>query len=98
MKCLNNSLFAALRFHPKSNDIYSELLKMESDIMARTRRDSMESSGRVEEILEESVKLLLRDNIVVSEASLNDSALRQQPPGAGIGGGVGKKAYIIGNE
>ena len=81
MKCLNNSLFAALRFHPHSNNIYEELVSVENTIMGRGRREMSESAGVVEEIIEESMKVLLRENIIFSEQSLNDTVLKQNLSG-----------------
>lgn len=71
VKCLNNSLFATIRFSSKSREIYAELLELESALLAQSRRDMQENAKRVETSIEESIKLLLKHNVVFSEQSLN---------------------------
>lgn len=48
VKCLNNSLFATIRFSAKSREIYGELVELESALLAQSRRDMQENAKRVE--------------------------------------------------
>lgn len=66
LKCLNNSLFAAIRLSPKSKTILEELVELEAGLLAQSKRDQQENAIRIELSIEESVRLLLKHNVVFS--------------------------------
>jgi hypothetical protein len=68
---MNNSLFAAIRFNPQNKQIYCELVELECNLLTQSKRDLQENAKRIELSIEESVKILLKYNVVTSEQSLN---------------------------
>jgi hypothetical protein len=74
LKCLNCSLFAAIRFSPKCGEIERELVELETGLLAQSKRDQQQNAKRIEISIEESVRLLLMHNVVFSEQSLNQNS------------------------
>lgn len=76
LKCFNNSIFVSIRFfNNSSNLVYNEILAIQDRYsnQGNSKRDILEYANRIENLIEETFRLLLLRQIILTEQSLEDT-------------------------